>query len=87
MWQKFPISDAAEWRKHQSLAAVGLELSLSPMVGMGLGFLLDRWLGTDVLRFVGLGFGFLAGFRALFRTTVKAQAELEEPLYERSGEE
>ena len=49
-------------------ASVGLELGLSVMIGLGIGWYLDRELGTGPwLMLLFLGFGFVAGFRGVLR--------------------
>ncbi len=51
-----------------SSASVGLELGLSVIIGLGIGYYLDRELGTTPwLMFLFLGFGFVAGFRGVLR--------------------
>jgi F0F1-type ATP synthase assembly protein I len=49
-------------------ASVGLELGLSVIIGLVLGYYLDRELGTSPwLMLMFLGFGFVAGFRGVLR--------------------
>lgn len=68
----------AEWRKQQALSAVGIQMALSPVVGWGLGLLLDRWFGTEpILSMIGLGYGVIAGFVSLYRVAKKVREELE----------
>lgn len=56
---------SASWGRALDL---GLQFAFSIVVGMALGYYLDRWLETGpVFLFVFLGFGFAAGVRALFR--------------------
>jgi ATP synthase protein I len=58
------------------LASVGIELSLSVVIGLLGGRWLDRKLGTDpYLSLVGLLIGVAAGFRSLILAARKAQAE------------
>lgn len=57
-------------RRLSELASLGLVLPSSIIVGLFLGYLLDRWLGTDpwlLLAFTVLGIvsGLLSLFRAL----------------------
>ncbi|HEX2677958.1 MAG TPA: AtpZ/AtpI family protein [Polyangiales bacterium] len=60
------------------LASVGIELSLSVVIGLLGGRWLDRKLGTDpYLSLVGLLIGVAAGFRGLIRAARKAQREAE----------
>jgi ATP synthase protein I len=61
------------------LSVVGIQLAVSTIVGAGIGYLLDRWLGTEpwllVLFFV---IGTIAGFREMIRTVSRASQD-EEP--------
>jgi ATP synthase protein I len=48
--------------------SIGIEFSLSVLVGLGAGYWLDKKLGTAPwLMFVGIGFGFTAGLRSLLQ--------------------
>ncbi len=50
---------------------VGFELVVPLLVGMWLGWRLDRWLGsTPWLMLVGTALGMAAGFLAFFRTVL-----------------
>ena len=40
---------------------------VSIVIGYGVGYLLDRWLGTSSLKIVFLLFGIAAGFVSFFR--------------------
>ena len=56
------------------VAQVGLTLVVATVIGLGAGYLLDRWLGTKPwITLVGLGFGIAAGFLNLFRAVKKLQ--------------
>ena len=57
------------FRKGLALASrVGLELVASTVLGAGLGYGLDRWLGTGPwLLVVGVVLGAVAGFLAVYR--------------------
>jgi ATP synthase protein I len=58
------------------LASVGIELSISTVIGLLGGRWLDGKLGTDPwLMIVGLVLGVTAGFRSLIRTAQKANRE------------
>lgn len=51
-----------------STSAVGIEMALCVAIGLGVGFWLDRELDTGpVLMLVFLGFGIVAGYRAMVR--------------------
>ena len=61
------------------LGMVPLILAISPLVGYGLGYLLDQWLHTGrVLRFVFLALGFVAGVREMLRLLRRSQREMDE---------
>lgn len=57
------------FRKGLALASrVGLELVAATLLGAGLGYGLDRWLGTGPwLLVVGVVLGAVAGFLAVYR--------------------
>ncbi|MFZ5863388.1 MAG: AtpZ/AtpI family protein [Nitrospirota bacterium] len=57
------------FRKGLALAGrVGVELVAATVVGVGLGYGLDRWLGTGPwLMIVGVFFGAAAGILGIFR--------------------
>jgi ATP synthase protein I len=62
------------------LASVGIELSISTVIGLLGGRWLDGKLGTDPwLMIVGLLIGVAAGFRSLIRTAQRANRENETP--------
>ncbi len=53
---------------------LGLQLGGSVVVGVGLGYYLDRWLGTSpVFLLVFLLFGFAAGIRTVVRFAAQAE--------------
>ncbi len=57
------------FRKGLALASrVGLELVAATVIGAGLGYALDRWLGTQPwLLVVGVVLGAAAGFLGIYR--------------------
>jgi ATP synthase protein I len=60
------------------LGMVPLILAISPLVGFGMGYLLDRWLHTgQVLRLVFLGLGFVAGVREMLRLLKRSRREMD----------
>jgi ATP synthase protein I len=64
------------WTEMAEIAQVGLTLVVATVIGLGAGYYLDRWLGTQPwLTLVGLGFGIAAGFVNLFRAVKKLQQE------------
>ena len=59
-------------------SALGLEMALSVVIGMGIGYYLDRWLGTGPwLTVVWIALGFAAGVRSLYRAAVRSGKDLE----------
>jgi ATP synthase protein I len=67
------------WRSLGELASLGVAMVLATMIGLGVGYYLDRWLGTSPwLLLLGLGFGIAAGFVMLFRSVRAAERNLDE---------
>jgi ATP synthase protein I len=67
------------WRSLGELASLGVAMVLATMIGLGVGYYLDRWLGTSPwLLLLGLGFGIAAGFVLLFRSVRAAERNLDE---------
>jgi ATP synthase protein I len=60
------------------VSVIGIQLAVSTMIGAGIGYLLDRWLGTEpwllVLFFV---IGTIAGFREMLRTVSEVSQDEE----------
>jgi len=51
------------------------ELVVSVLVGVGLGYAFDRWLGTQPWGLlVGMGFGFAAGIKMVLRSSDQMDA-------------
>ena len=76
-----PRPARTQWGKALEL---GLEFGSSVVVGLALGYYLDRWLGTEpVLLLVFMLFGFAAGMRSLIRFAQRQNAPPEDD----SGEE
>ena len=68
----------AFYRELGRYSALGFEMSLSVVIGLGIGYYLDKWLGTAPwLMILWLGFGFAAGVRSLFRAAKRSEKELE----------
>jgi len=58
---------------------IPLTLGVAPLIGYGIGYLLDRWLHTgQVLRLVFLGLGFVAGVREMLRLIKRTQRDFDE---------
>jgi ATP synthase protein I len=59
-------------------ASLGLEMGVAVAIGAGIGYLLDRWLGTKPwLLLVFLLFGIAAGFKGVIDAARKASASLQ----------
>jgi len=68
----------AFFRELGKYSALGLEMALSVVIGAGIGYYLDRWLGTGPwLLIVWTGFGFAAGVRSLYRAALRSEKNLE----------
>jgi len=68
----------AFFRELGKYSALGLEMALSVVIGMGIGYYLDRWLGTGPwLTVVWIALGFAAGVRSLYRAAVRSGKDLE----------
>jgi len=66
---EFGKSTGRAVRSIGALSAVGLSLVLAVVIGAGLGYMLDRWLGTSPWLFLVCFFlGLAAGIRTVFRT-------------------
>jgi len=69
-----PGEQRPPWTQMADVAQVGLTLVVATVIGLGVGYYLDRWLGTKPwLTLVGLGFGIAAGFLNLFRAVKKLE--------------
>jgi F0F1-type ATP synthase assembly protein I len=67
------------WKGLGTYGTVGLELSLSIVVGLLAGQWLDKKFGTAPwLMLIGLAYGIAAGARALYRALQRANREAEE---------
>lgn len=68
----------AFFRELARYSALGFEMALSVVIGLGIGYYLDKWLGTAPwLMILWMGFGFAAGVRSLYRAAVRSGKELE----------
>lgn len=66
-----------QWNRLLQFSTIGLEMGLSVVLGLLIGFGLDRWLGTAPwLLLLFLVFGFMAGFRRLFSLARDYQKEI-----------
>ena len=68
----------AFFRELGKYSALGLEMAISVVIGMAIGYYLDKWLGTSPwLTIVWIGIGFAAGVRSLYRAAVRSEKDLE----------
>jgi ATP synthase protein I len=66
------------YRELGKYSALGIEMSLSVVIGLGIGYYLDKWLGTAPwLMILWIGLGFAAGVRSLYRAAVRSAKDLE----------
>lgn len=64
-----------------SASSVGLELGLSVIIGLLIGYYLDQQAGTSPwLMLLFLGFGLVAGFRGVLRAVKRAERAAEADL-------
>lgn len=64
------------WRQVGMLAPLGLTLGAATAIGVGLGVLADRWLGSGPWGLIlGLLLGVTAGFRQVVRDIRRATRE------------
>jgi len=76
----------AFYRELGRYSALGFEMALSVLIGLGIGYYLDKWLGTAPwLMILWLGFGFAAGVRSLLRAARRSEKELEEQEKDEKG--
>lgn len=77
----------AFFRELGRYSALGFEMALSVVIGLGIGYYLDKWLGTAPwLMILWLGFGFAAGVRSLYRAAKRSEREQEEREKEKDEE-
>ncbi len=59
-----------------SYSTLGIEMGLAVAVGVGIGYYLDKWLGTQPwFLIIFLFFGIVAGFRSLYRALKRLERE------------
>ena len=67
------------WKGAGRYGTVGLEFAVSVLLGLFAGQWLDKKLGThSICTLVGLGYGFAAGARFVWRALQRANREAEE---------
>ncbi len=70
--QAIPESDERETTRKSSVAyAAGLTIFFSVLSFMGLGWVLDRWLGTSWIMVTGIVLGAVVGFYEFIRIISK----------------
>ena len=68
------------WAKYLSAASIGIEMGAALVVGMGIGWFLDKWFGTQPWCLVIFtAFGIVAGFRNLIVAARKAMSTGKRP--------
>jgi ATP synthase protein I len=60
------------------LSVIGLTMAFSVAIGVVIGVLLDRWLGTNWLVILFAVFGVVAGFKQMIRAVTRANREEEQ---------
>lgn len=71
-----PGRDRTMWAKYLSNASIGIEMGAALVVGMGIGWFLDRTFGTKPwFLVIFTAFGIAAGFRNVIVAARKAAAE------------
>jgi ATP synthase protein I len=74
-----PSGEQGTWKALGELSSIGFALVVATVIGLVVGYWLDRWLGTAPwLMLIGLGFGIAAGFVNLFRSVNRAERELDD---------
>jgi F0F1-type ATP synthase assembly protein I len=58
-----------------SLLGIGMVFPISIVIGYGIGYYLDQWLGTTYLKVVFLLFGIASGFVSFFRSIAQLERE------------
>lgn len=54
------------------LSSLGISLVAATLIGLAMGYYLDKWLGTNPwLTLIFLGFGIVAGFRNVYLLTIR----------------
>jgi len=67
--------DNRSWFKQMGLLSAGLAFPVSIVIGYGMGYFLDQWLGTTFLKIVFLLFGVAAGFVSFYRTITQIEKD------------
>jgi ATP synthase protein I len=73
--RRAPEEPPIAWAKYLSSASIGIEMGAALVVGMGIGWFLDRTFKTEPWCLVIFtAFGIAAGFRNMIRAARKAAA-------------
>ncbi len=68
----------ALYRERGRYSALGRELAIAVVIGLAVGYYLDKWLGTGPwMTVIWIGIGFAAGIRSLYRAALRSGKELE----------
>ena len=74
-----------EWYRNMQYSAIGIEMAAAVAVGGLIGYWLDEYFGTAPwLLFFWLMCGLVAGFRSLYRLTMKVKKQQKEDEIKRS---
>ncbi|HSL99171.1 MAG TPA: AtpZ/AtpI family protein, partial [Candidatus Limnocylindria bacterium] len=66
------------FRELGKYSALGLELAIAVILGLAIGYYLDKWLGTGPwMTVIWMAIGFAAGLRSLFRAAIRSGKDLE----------
>lgn len=66
------------FRELGKYSALGLELAIAVILGLAIGYYLDKWLGTGPwMTVIWMAIGFAAGLRSLFRAALRSGKDLE----------
>ena len=76
----------AFFRELGRYSALGLEMAISVLIGVAIGYYLDKWLGTGPwLMILWIAIGFAAGVRSLYRAALRSGKDLEDKREGRGG--
>jgi ATP synthase protein I len=68
----------ALFRELGKYSALGLELAIAVILGLAIGYYLDKWLGTGPwMTVIWMAIGFAAGVRSLYRAALRSGKELD----------
>ena len=74
-----PSGEESSWKALAELSSIGMTLVLATVIGLAIGYFLDRALGTSPwLIMIGLELGIAAGFVNLFRSDRGAEGNADD---------